>query len=607
MKILPAAAPISGVLTARWHKQWAHLVRVFESAAVSYPLLLVLQLKVIWGLWVNRDVTVGDTTSYFLDAWRWYTTGEVNIVWSPLYTAFYGSFLYLNPDAVWVTFAHRMVIVLVAAGLVLAVFRQILTPSVAWLCAAWWAVLPIVFNTLYEVHLFAVIPILISWLLIFTSRGPWRRAMGLGVMGLSVILVRNELSVPFVLLSIGLAGFELRRLRRNWPEEPYRITHTLIAYIASLAIAVGMIVVVYQKSYVKYPEITIYLKGKHTVNMAQVYSFGYQQRNPEWNLSPWVEYHDLMQEHFGQPLLSLREMMVANPRAVAEHFAWNWSLTPSGLQLLLFNRASGSINPDYDHDVHRRLNSSLAMGLSLGLIAIWTVGLMILWKTRRAWIPHVTSGQALGWLAMLAVAAVVPLIIMTQRPRPSYLFSFLVLLIAFTGLCFSAAAVRWNGINHLRAAMPLIMIGLVILVPRYYSRAYGAGHPQVVAKVVQRLAPHRDAIDESSQRLAVPYSLAAWYAYPMIRFADTGEQKRLFETYWLLSQIQAPESFSAVLDRFKVNVLYLDEWTLNQIEARNLDPEGHFTAASEVPGWRLIDVGNQPGDRWRLYCRRQHE
>ena len=30
----------------------------------------------------------------------------------------------------------------------------------AWLLAAWWAVLPVNFDTLYEVHLFALLPVL---------------------------------------------------------------------------------------------------------------------------------------------------------------------------------------------------------------------------------------------------------------------------------------------------------------------------------------------------------------------------------------------------------------------------------------------------------------
>lgn len=603
MKTLPIALPSARPLSARLRERWPRVVAAFESPWMASALLLLLQLKIIWGVWLNRDVTIGDTTSYFLDAWRWYTTGEVNIVWSPLYTVFYGSFLYLNPDAVWATFAHRVVIVLVATVLVLAVLRQVLPAAVAWLCAAWWAVLPIVFNTLYEVHLFAVIPVLTSWLLILTSRGPWRRAAGLAVLGLSVILVRNELSVPFGLLGAVMAGYELRRLWRREPDGGNRIGRTLLAYVVSLGAAAALIMTVYHNSYMKYPDINPHLEGKHTVNMAQVYSFGYQQRHPEWSLSPWLEYHGLMQDDFGKPLPSLREMIAANPGKVWEHFAWNLSLTPSGVQLLLFNRASGSVNPDYDLDALRRLNSRAAVALTAVVLTIWVVGFVSLLRTRRQWLPNVPAGRALGWLAMLAVAAVVPLVIMTQRPRPSYLFSFSVLLIAVTGLCFCAATARWRLAERLRLAMPLVMVGLALVVPRYFGKAYAAGHPQIVANTVHRLAAHRAEIVESGKRLAVTNSLAAWYAFPMVRFGNQNEDQRLFEIPWLLGKLKPHESFPDVLVRFGVDSVYLDEWTLMQLEARSLDPAGHIIAGRAAPGWQLIDSGNTKGDRWRLYRR----
>ncbi|MBY0457934.1 MAG: hypothetical protein K2V38_11390, partial [Gemmataceae bacterium] len=209
---LRAHSTLSGLVT-RVGAVRDRVVSLFESAWGAYPLLLLLQLKIVWGLWAVRDITGGDTSSYFAEAARWFREGQLNVAWSPLYCAFYGSFLHLNPDPVWATAAHRLVIVLAAGGLALAVFRQLLPPAVAWLCAAWWAVLPIAFNTLYEVHLFAVLPVLVVWLLFLTSRGPARRSVGLATLGAAVVLVRNELSVPFALLAAILAVWEWRAAR----------------------------------------------------------------------------------------------------------------------------------------------------------------------------------------------------------------------------------------------------------------------------------------------------------------------------------------------------------------------------------------------------------
>ncbi len=608
MSTLPALHFSSARATFGARAAWGRVVRIFESPWMAYALLFLLQLKVIWGIWSTRDVTTGDTSSYFTNAWLWYTNAEVNIAWSPLYTAYYGSFLFLNPDPVWATFAHRVGIVLAASLLVLAVFRQLLPPAIAWLCAAWWTVLPIVFNTLYEVHLFAVLPVLVVWLLLLTSRGPWRRAAALGVLGVSVVLVRNELSVPFGLLGLILAAYELRRVRRG---DGQGAGQTVLAYASCLGLSAAVVAGAYSISTVKYPELSAVLEEKHTLNMAQVYAFGYQQRNPEWALSPWLECFGLMRDHFGAPLPSLREMIAANPRAVGEHFAWNLSLTPSGLQLLLFNRATGTINPDYDWDAVRRLNSRTAGVLTAAVLVLWAAGLVALWRARRDWRSGWSSARALGWAGMFAVAAVVPLVIATQRPRPSYLFALAVLLIAVTGLCLHVSTARWRLAERLRVVMPIAMVGIVLLVPRFFTPAYGAMHEQVVAKSAQRLAAHRNEFAQPGTRLAVTFQAAAWYAHPPIRFErperiegerDVNEEP-LLVIPWLFRQRKSGETFPALLDRFDVDVAYLDEWAIARVQEKNIDPTGDLAAGRDAPGWQLVAGDNAPGDRWRLYRR----
>src|SRR5205814_460473 len=77
---------------------WTALGGLVRSPWLAYLLLAALQLKVVWGMWSYRDLTSGDTSSYFRNAHGWYQSGTVNIAWSPLYTSFYGSMLFLTPD-----------------------------------------------------------------------------------------------------------------------------------------------------------------------------------------------------------------------------------------------------------------------------------------------------------------------------------------------------------------------------------------------------------------------------------------------------------------------------------------------------------------------------
>ncbi|MBA4065548.1 MAG: hypothetical protein C0501_17900 [Isosphaera sp.] len=573
---------------------WGRVVAAFESRPVAFALLLALQLKVVWGMWALRDVTVGDTMSYFADAYRWYAGGEVNVIWSPLYTAFYGSFLFLNPDPVWATFAHRLVIVVAAAVLVLAVLRQLLPPGVAWACAAWWACLPIVFNTLYEVHLFAVIPVLASWLLFLTAAGPWRRGAGLAVLGASAVLVRNELSVAFGLLGLVLVGYEWRRAGRGDGPGRWR---TAVAYATALAAAAAVVYATYAASYLKYPELRGALKEKHTLNMAQVYAFGHQQRHPEWTLSPWVECHGLMQEHFGSREPSLREMVAANPAAVWEHFTWNLSLTPNGLQLLLFNRAAGSVSPDYDHRVLPRLNSRRAVAGSVLVLGVWAAGACCARRARREGGERTPAWRAVGWAAMFAVAAVVPLVILTQRPRPSYLLAFGVVLMALTGAAAAAVGARWRLLGRVRLALPLLMVGAVVAAPRYYAAA-AVTEPQTHADAVRRLWAHRDEVNRPGQTVVATSSVTVAYAHPLLA---AGGGKYLDTPTLITTGRQPGESFVGVLARAGADYVLLDEWAVLTLSAPGLDPEGDFRAGRDVPGWRLVTGGDAPGDRWRLY------
>ena len=68
------------------------LDRLTAHAWFAYPMLLLLQLKVLWGI-QYRDLAVGDESGYYNRAFLWFRDFSVDIVWSPLYTAFLGTLM----------------------------------------------------------------------------------------------------------------------------------------------------------------------------------------------------------------------------------------------------------------------------------------------------------------------------------------------------------------------------------------------------------------------------------------------------------------------------------------------------------------------------------
>ena len=127
----------------------------------------------------------------------------------------------------------------------------------------------------------------------------------------------------------------------------------------------------------------------------------------------------------------MSEALCRNPRAMAEHLWWNAQLIPNGLQVLLFHGMSGRINPDYPPVQIW----SVVLPISLLAMAIVIVGLILHLPRTAILVDVMARGPAWAWIAMACIACAMPAVMLSQRPRPSYLFVFGIALRAVIGLC----------------------------------------------------------------------------------------------------------------------------------------------------------------------------
>ena len=551
--------------------------------ALPYTALFLLQLKVIWGAWRLLDLTPGDTSSYYRYATHWATELRVNIAWSPLYTAFYGTLLALLDDVYVATVWHRIVIVFVTTGLVLAVFRRLLPAGLAWLLAAWWAILPINFATLYEVHLFAFIPILAAWLAgLRSNNDSWTRGSALAILFAASILVRNEL----ILATLTFAGVCLIWEIRSFTGR--RRVAQLAAYAIPLLVATLICTVFYIRTVTQFPGLSSDLREKHAGNMCQVYAFGYKQRHSDWRGDPWTQCRELMQARFGEPRPSLAEMLRANPREVLKHFLWNLSLVPNGVQLALFNAIGGRVTPDYLL-AHVKSRRALILSVAVGLILV--AGLALLYQERRYWWTHWIRERALGWCAMLSMFPVWVFVILTQRPRPSYLFSLSMFLMALVGMSVFVIARHWPWIRRYSSATLMIVgAGLFIAAPSYYFQA----GPRRLLALYQRLSPFQDLIASPETVWLLSHDGMELKFYLGLGLPRVNE----YESSELALSEQSLRSF---LDDRGVNLFYIDEELSNRL--RTIVPE--LVLASTAWGnWRLVGFEEHGNVRWRLWGRR---
>jgi hypothetical protein len=570
--------------------------------------LLLLQLKVMWGIWQYRDLGIGDESAYYNRAFLWLRDFSVDIAWSPLYTAFLGTLMHLSTHAYVVTTLHRILIVLVLDVMILALMRRLLPHGIAWLIAAWWALLPITFDTVYTVHLFPVIPVVAAWLLILHEPAPWTRGGAIALLLVTTILVRNEYLVATVILAALCLWWEMKMASRVEGHHARRRRAYLHGYGLPLLAATVVILFFYARSVYQFPELwsggTLQhyqapwsahsgLGPKHAYNMCQVYAYGHWQRHPEWNKNPMLECSELMASTFGAPLPSLVEMVRRNPVAVLRHFWWNIGLTPNGLQLLLFNASSGSVNPDY---FTAQLHSLRALILSLIAGAILTVGLPLLYRDRHFWWEHWLKDRALGWLAMLSVVAVAGVIILTQRPRPSYLFPQGLFVMALIGMCVFTISHRWRVVGTLSSWLPLVMVALLLAAPRHH---YAGDGSRPLLGLYERLAPFGAAFNRpDSVFLVSGYTLEIhdyvghnYFTSPLIDF-----------DYSLFARLPDDQPLSLALDHEGINLFYIDEPLWRRLHA-NPAHRPFLTSPGSV-GWTVLTHQHTEHGEWMLLQRR---
>lgn len=485
----------------------AWLDEVAGSRLFAYGSLLLIQAKVLWGIWAFRDFSAGDTSDYFVYANSWTDHLQVEPLFSPLYTSFWGSLRWLISDAYAVTLVHRIVIVFAVTVLVLAVLRRLLTPGVAWAIAVWWAILPTNFDTLNEVHLFALLPILASVLVAQRYNGTRMRAAVFGILLGSAVVVRNEIVVAALvwLLICVVYEWRARRVERSRGESPTPVARAVGPFgLAALAVLVLSLLTIWRaREPQSIPDWVASAQDKQNLALCQHYAVGYQQRHHADPQTGWLDCEAFMRRDFGSPMPSFYEAVSSNPGAMASHFGWNATLFPYALQMALFNASSGSEfhNPDY---TPIPTGSWAALLGSMAMLALVVVGLRLLWTRRHRWWRTWLSQRAWGWAVVVCAAFLGTWVAITTHPRPAYLFSLNFALFAMVGLCAMAIADRWPRLKRVRPAIPIVALVIFLLVPAHYHRGYSNpiyGTGRITATIVSHLEPYRDYLRGHDTRL----------------------------------------------------------------------------------------------------------
>jgi hypothetical protein len=559
----------------------ARLDEVARSGLFAYASILLIQAKVLWGIWAHRDLTPGDTAQYFTMASRWADHLQVNPGFYPLYHGLWGSMQWLVPDAFSVTILHRVVIALGTTALLLAVLRRLLTPGIAWALALWWAVVPANYDVLYEIHLFGALVGLAIALVALRWSGLGARATVFGLLLASALLVRSENIVAAVVFGVIWLGYELWRRREGAGPSWRQLAAATAIPLVSLAALIGLV------SWRNGVEGTVFsqLSHKHEINLCQVYAIGLFQSGDVRVQNPVGQCTVYTEEDFGRPFPSLTEAIAENPGAIAEHFARNAKLIPAGLELGLFNARFGSTsessNPDYI--VVDRGSWILLAGLIAVLLVICT-GAVLIWTERRRWWEDRIRSRVWGWIALAAMGSTAAYAALQTRPRPSYLFPLTILILAALGMSLLAIASRLGVPKQTRAMIPLLAVVALILVPNHYSGGYEnpqIGPGQRLKAAVSRLDPFRSELQGKDNGL-----LALYPATDACEYVGRSDPCRGVSWNYPIGENLEPELAGRNQNYFRplpVDFIYADEYVFHADPSVRVRLDRLLTR-----GWRLL-------------------
>jgi hypothetical protein len=570
----------------------SRLERIASTAWFAYGSILLIQAKVLWGIWEHRDLTPGDTGSYFVMASRWADQLQVDPGFYPLYHALWGSLQWIVPDPFAVTILHRVLIALGTTALFLAVMRRLLTPGIAWALALWWATLPIAYDVLYEIHLFGALGGLAIALVALRWSGLAGRATVFGLLLASALLVRNENIVAAVIFGVVWLGYELWRARRGVAPAWRTLAAAGAIPLISFAVLFGLVSWRNATPHGIFSE----LRHKHEINICQVYAQGLWQSGDVRAENPHAQCDVYTEEDFGQRFPSLTEAIAENPGAIARHFARNAGLVPAGLEIDFFNAKFGSIsdesNPDY---IPINQGSWLVLVGSIAIVIVIATGAVLIWTERRRWWDDWLRSRAWGWAALGAMGSSALYAALMTRPRPSYMFPLSILIFAALGMSLVVIASRLGIPRRARAVIPPLALAALILIPSHYRDGYS--NPQVgpgerLKAAVDRLEPYRADLQGRDHGLLAVYPATAACQY-------VGRDEPCVSVSWNypIGETLEPELAGSRQNSFSptsIDFIYADEYVWNADPGMRARLNGLLRQ-----GWRRV-APSSPNASWVL-------
>jgi hypothetical protein len=148
---------------------------------------------------------------------------------------------------------------------------------------------------------------------------------------------------------------------------------------------------------------------------------------------------------------------------------------------------------------------------------------------------------------------------------------------------------RWT--SHSKGMLWLCFLVLVAVVPSKFQHPLTG--PFTLTGALRKLTPYRELLVREDTVF-----MKGEYAGQIQNYL--GNCRYACHDYGRFGADRSPGAIAAVLDDLRVNLFYVDECLLLQFD--NYSPDCRFSHAGDAE-WKLIGMGDAPGDRWRLFQR----
>ena len=429
--------------------------------AMSCAVVVGLQVWNVRGLWRFRDLDSGDTSYYFQDASRFISHHLIPITWTPIYSVPLGIADALTGDAYLANCVVRIAFLLINALLVLVILRAFLGAGIGLAMAAVWTTMPSVYDAVYTVHVAAITLPLAALAVATACRWKYRREVVLLLLIFAFVLARVEYGVLLAayLLFIAKLAWANRR-KQDWSSVVKRVSLFIVAVLLVLVPAVYFadtpVAAIPQK-----------ISEKQAFNFCQGYAFYAEQAHGS-AFNPWTECTRALDQDFGSHGFSVFEAFDHSRTSATNYVLWNLELIPSGIELALTNRISAGPTPDFI-----QAKTFPAVGIITGVIIVLSIfGFTLIQRPRRFFCPFALSKNVDVRVLLLGILLMVLLTSLLHRPRPSYLFLAIPIVLAGLGLLLRFV---WNSLRFsktLENTAFVLVITIAIVLPPHYSDAY---------------------------------------------------------------------------------------------------------------------------------------